>query len=445
MPAPPLVVQTTYAELVERCAGAAFTDAFADEGAFISKTIKERRYWYFQTGAGAERMQRYVGPETPELSERIKQHRRARNDERERRALVGTMVRSFGLPRPLPQIGNIIEALAKAGVFRLRGVLVGTAAYQTYLAMLGVKFPSSLLQTADVDIAQFSDVSVAVKDNTPPMLDVLRLVDETFRTVPNVSDGRHATSYASKNVRVDFLTPAKGSDRPQLLPALGTDAQPLPFLDFLIHEPESAVVLHGSGIYVQVPAPQRYAVHKLIVARRRAEGSAKRDKDIRQAEALLQALVNIRPFELKEAWREAYRRGPRWRQFLTEGLSQIDPQVRDRSLKVINELRSLIPELDLTFNNSAARYDFERDVVTFIGGASADVVACGVSGEALDDHFGAHGRSQEARIESFLKNRSKIESMARAKYLLWPIDEPSDVLIKTADVPKLAQKMGAGD
>src|SRR6266849_1581842 len=128
MPAPTLVVQTTYAELLERCATTAFGEAFPENGVFTSKTIKGRRYWYFQMPSGEGRVQRYVGPETPELVERISHHKEARDDERERRALVSTLVRSFGLPRPVPEIGNIIAALAKAGIFRLRGVLVGTVA-----------------------------------------------------------------------------------------------------------------------------------------------------------------------------------------------------------------------------------------------------------------------------------------------------------------------------
>src|SRR5258708_5002213 len=88
MSAPPLVAQTTYAELLERCANAAFNEAFAEEGAFTPKTIKGRRYWYFQAGSGSTRAQRYVGPETPELLERIAPHREVRDDERERRALA---------------------------------------------------------------------------------------------------------------------------------------------------------------------------------------------------------------------------------------------------------------------------------------------------------------------------------------------------------------------
>jgi len=437
-------MQTTYAELLERSTNAAFDEAFAEEGAFISKIIKGRRYWYFQAGTGDTRRQRYVGADTPALLERIAQHREARSDERERRALVSTLVRSFNLPRPIPEIGNIIAALAKAGVFRLRGVLVGTVAYQTYSAMLGVRLATAPLETGDIDIAQFRNVSVAVGDSTPPMLEILREVDKTFRAVPDTVDGRRVTSYAAKGgLRVDFLTPNEGeeTEQPQSLPALQTDAQPLRFLDFLIHEPEPAVILHNAGILVQVPAPARYAVHKLIVSRRRREGLAKRDKDGQQASVLLEVLAEKRPHELKLTWEEAYERGSSWRKLLAQGLSATSGRARDLTLKTIGISRSIVPGLDLTFANPPVRYDFSRDVAIFEGNALGSTVSCMISREALDDHFGTDGLDQKQRVESVLRNRSKIELMARTKYLRWPIEEPETVLLKTMDVPKLLKEI----
>jgi hypothetical protein len=444
MAVPPLIAQTTYAELLERCANAAFNDAFTEDGAFTSKTLKGRKYWYFQTGTGAARTQRYVGPETPELLDRIAHHKETRDDERERRALVSTLVRSFGLPRPIPEIGDVIAALAKAGVFRLRGVLVGTVAYQTYAAMLGVRLSAAPLQTGDIDIAQFKNVSVAIGDSTPPVLDILKEVDKTFRAIPHVVDGRRVTSYTAKGgLRVDFLTPNEGQEtgKPQALPALQTDAQPLRFLDFLIHAPEPAVILHGAGIHVHVPAPARYAVHKLIVSRRRPEGLAKRDKDLQQADALFEVLGQKRPSELKLAWQEAYERGPSWRELLNQGLAAVSGTGRDWLLKAIDGRRSAIADIDLTFNNPPPRYDFSRDVVTFVGQALGSSVSCEISREALDDHFGTDGLDQKGRVEAFLKNRSKIELMARTKYLSWPIEVAGTVLIKTMDVPMLLQEI----
>jgi hypothetical protein len=166
---------------------------------------------------------------------------------------------------------------------------------------------------------------------------------------------------------------------------------------------------------------------------------AKRDKDLQQAEALLEALAEKRSHDLKLAWQEAYERGPTWRQLLAEGLSQIRASVREFTLKAVDARRSIIPGLDLNFNNPPARYDFSRDIVLFAGDGLGGPVECAVSRETLDDHFGADGLGQEGRVECFLKNRSKIERMARTKYLSWPIEEPNAVLIRSVDAQKLME------
>jgi hypothetical protein len=441
MPPPPLVMQTNYAELLERCASTAFSASFPQDGAFIKKTVKGRQYWYFQTSTENGRAQEYVGPETLALLTRIAHHKEARDDIRERRALVAALVRAFRLPRPKPEIGNVLEALATAGVFRLRGVLVGTVAYQTYPAMLGVTLPNLSLQTDDIDIAQFEDVSVAVDDQTSSMIDILKKADETFRPLPTIHKG-HVTSYvATSGLRVEFLTPNRGPDTdvPRSLPALQTDAQPLRFLDFLIYEPDQAVILHGAGILVLVPSPQRYAVHKLIISRRRSGGNIKRDKDMHQAQALLGILGQKRPYELGEVWNEAFNRGQTWQKNLTEGMTQIDSSVRDLTLKVANRTREILPGIDLTFDDRPATSDFIRGVV-FHGKSLGDSVECRISREALDDNFEPHHSDTEGRLNKFREQRVAIEAMARKKYLSWPIEEPNVLLIKSTDVPKLLNK-----
>lgn len=339
MTAPSLQVQTIYAELLERTAAGAFAEAFPEEGNFVRKTLKGRSYWYFQATTPDGRVQRYVGPETPELLERISRHKNLRNDVRERRTLVSTLVRSLGIPPPLAEIGDIVQALAGAGVFRLRGVLVGTVAYQIYPAMLGARLSGVAFRTDDVDIAQFREVSVAVGDATPPILDVLRSIDKTFRPIPHMSDGRKVTRYQGRGqLRVDFLTPNRGKDSstPRTLPALRTNAEPLRFLDFLIRDAEPAVVLHGAGIYVSVPPPQHYAVHKLIVARRRAAGSAKQEKDLKQAESLIEVLAEKRPYDLRDAWNEAQGRGAAWRKLLTEASALLPERTQQHIARAIS-------------------------------------------------------------------------------------------------------------
>ena len=131
MPMPALLIQTQYAELLERVEAAAFEQAFPEPGNFLVKHVDARRYWYFQAPrvAGQPRPQRYVGPETAELLVRIEAHRRQLQDRKERRALVAALVRSGRMPQPLPRMGKVVEALARAGLFRLRAVLVGTRSF----------------------------------------------------------------------------------------------------------------------------------------------------------------------------------------------------------------------------------------------------------------------------------------------------------------------------
>jgi hypothetical protein len=135
--------------------------------------------------------------------------------------------------------------------------------------------------------------------------------------------------------RVELLTSNRGSedyqDQPATMPALGgAAADPMRFLDFLLREPVRAILLHKSGISVIVPDPARYAVHKLIVATRRQNddnGLQKSEKDIRQAELLIEALGDTRrASDVALAWVEAYRRGYQWQTAMAAGVRMMSPQ-----------------------------------------------------------------------------------------------------------------------
>jgi hypothetical protein len=341
VPTPVLLIQTQYAELLERVESAAFEEAFPEPGNFLSKQVTGRTYWYFQAPrvAGQPRPQRYVGPENPELLSRIEVHRRQVQDHKERRALVTTLVRSGRMPQPLPRMGQVVESLARAGLFRLRAVLVGTMAYQCYPAMLGLRLKQAQLTTSDVDIAQFLSISVAVGDRMADPLTVLRAVDPTFGPAPSLNDREPPCSYLAANaLKVEFLTPNRGADTDSSthLPALQTQAQPLRFLDFLIYEATPAVLLHGEGVLVNVPRPERFAVHKLILAPRRTVAEAKSAKDLRQAAELLAWLVEFRPHDLRDAWQGARDRGPSWRDLLTAGFAQVPEVIQASVRKVVD-------------------------------------------------------------------------------------------------------------
>lgn len=322
-----------YAELAQRSFDASFDTAFPLSGRFLKIPVDGRDYWYFHD-AQAQPARRYVGPVADqELTARVSAFKRVKDDIRGRRKLVSTLTREAGLPAAERMTGDVVEALERAGIFRLRGVLVGTVAFQTYSAHLGVRLAGAAMQTGDADFAQFHSISAAIGDAMPPILEVLRTVEPSFRPIPHAADGTRSTRYVDdRNYNVEFLTPNRGSDenadKPVQMPALGgTAAQPLRFLDFLIHEPIRAVMLHKAGVPVLVPAPERYAIHKLIVASRRrgdANGTGKREKDVHQARLLIEALALTRQqAALGEAFAEAWQRGPHWREAILRGMGQL--------------------------------------------------------------------------------------------------------------------------
>jgi hypothetical protein len=444
----PLAVQTTYAELLDLCALDQFDTAFPPNGSFVPVTVKGRRYWYYQYGAAdatGRQPRKYVGPDNEETARLVAQHGATKSSYRRRRSHVAAL-RRYGLRAPPDKTGKILRGLAAAGVFRLRACVIGTIAYQTYGGILGVKLPDSTMQTADLDLAQSSAISVAVAQDgqTPAFLDILGEIEPSFRAVPNLHDPNTAATYVDgRDYRVELLTDNRGpeSDRPTHLPALRTHAQPLGFLDYLLAETIQAVVLWDGGILVNVPQPERYAVHKLIVAERRAANTAKRDKDLRQASSLFDALSEHRRHEIAAAWHEAYERGPQWRKHLRDALSRLDPLGRDRLLYAIGQARSIISGLDIEFRDAPPRFDFSRDVVQAAGMVGGHPKDYAISRAALDDWFGAEGSAPTAHIDAFRKHGPEIEALAREVFLNEPVPADGVILIKTADIPRLRTRI----
>jgi hypothetical protein len=332
-----ITYQTLYSELGQRCLDESFTSEYSSDGRFVPVEVKSKKYWYFDTpkaeGAGQDR--RYVGPvDDPEITKRVEAFKDLKADLRGRRRLVSTLTREAYLPRPLLMAGQVVEELAKAGFFRLRGVLVGTVAYQCYSAVLGRRLDAVAMQTGDADFAQFHEISVAIKDSMPPILGVLRQIDPTFREVPSQSDGRVSTQFISRDkFKVEFLTPNQWSsgqdDKPVPMPALGGAAAfPLRFLDYLIYQPIRAVLLHNAGVPVLIPSPERYAIHKFIVGSRRKENrdaTAKSAKDRLQAKSIIETMIaNRQHADLSSAFMEAWDRGDHWRAAIRQSIATYD-------------------------------------------------------------------------------------------------------------------------
>lgn len=338
-------VQTLYAELVQRAWETHLGEVLAAEGTVIARRIKGRRYWYLKPSDGSAH--RYLGPDSPGVQEAVAHRRETAAAARGMRILVKSIL-GGGAPRLAASAGRALAALARAGTFRLRGVMVGTTAYQVYGPMLGVRLPAAAAVTRDLDIAQFQSISVAVEDRTDlPLLQALRSIEPEFREQPQRGRGL-STAYVngSGDFRVEILCPNRGPDRsaPMDLPALGAAGTPLRFLDYLIRGEVKAVALWGNGIPVNVPAPERYAVHKLLFGvERSGRAPQKAAKDIRQAAALLAALQAERPDDLADAFGDCMERGAGWRSRLARGLARVPAELVERLRRDVEPLRALKP------------------------------------------------------------------------------------------------------
>lgn len=297
-------------------------------------SVEERRrngrtYLYEKFRLGNAMKSRYLGEGTAELRARLARASDLKAEAQERRkrmSQLASILRAEGFTRTDRETGSMLWAFARAGVFRLGGTLVGTSAYAHYQGELGVRFDTEeLAQTGDVDFASFERLSVALEDRVEEDPSKI-LAAMKFAPVPDIQDNlvwrwRQSNSEAL----VEFLTPAFGEERVKPLPALGVRARALNYLNFLIAEPIHAIALYRHGVLVQIPRPERYAIHKLIVADRRLGGPDrfKARKDRAQAEFLISILAEDRPDELREAFEDAQSRGPRWRKRLDASLARM--------------------------------------------------------------------------------------------------------------------------
>lgn len=327
-------LQGAFSDLNQRTHDTEFLRDFPPNGSFVKEKRDGKDYWYYRSydRLTGKRSAKYAGPDSnEEVRNRVEKFQAIKADYQSRADLVGALV-NIGFPAVDFFTGRIVEELGKAGFFRLRGVLVGTVAFNTFPGLVGA-LPGRTFQTGDVDFAQDHGISMSIGESMDPVLDVLQSVDQSFRPVPTLKDAFRASQFLNdRGYKVEFLVPNRGSDenagRLTPMPALGgAAAQPLRYLDFLIQKTTRSTLMHGAGVGVVVPHPARYAVHKLIVAVERLDEN-KAGKDLAQAAFLVEALAQSGPDRLAEAWTDAWQRGPSWRQRLSVGLERLDEQSR---------------------------------------------------------------------------------------------------------------------
>lgn len=330
-----LTARTLYAELRELALAIGMTEYLGDTpGTVVGKVLKGSPYLYYQYRDLAGRTQQtYLGPDNAETGALVGRLLSRKTDREQDLQHLDQLRAAFisaggGIMEHAPL--RVLQAFAHAGVLQPgigQAMLVGTHAFQVLGNLLGVRW-SSQMQTQDIDLAAETDIDLAIHNPTAPVPDVLARLDMGFIPVPTLDPRSPSTSFRvrGQEMRVDLLTPLTGKpvNKPLFVPAFQSVAQPLRFLDYLLVSPVPAVVTGRRSLaLVNVPAPERFALHKLLVSESRSAAFAtKAEKDRIQAMQMLEALIENAPDELGAAKADLVSRGKGWRDKLTKALSK---------------------------------------------------------------------------------------------------------------------------
>ena len=200
----PRIDQLAFADLVDKCHDADFAADFPANGTLLQQQRAGRSYWYYRgyapalDGGAPTRSLKYAGPAgDPDIERRVAAFGSIKADHRARRDLASRLRRA-GLPAPLPFDGAVVAALARTGMFRLRAILVGSTAYQSYGGLLGVKLVAAHYATEDVDVAQDFGVSLALDDQAAPVSEaVARRRPQFCRDRKMERSGRRSPDFAT--------------------------------------------------------------------------------------------------------------------------------------------------------------------------------------------------------------------------------------------------------
>jgi hypothetical protein len=196
-----------------------------------------------------------------------------------------------------------LAALHNRGLFEAGAILVGSHAYGALLNQLGAR--AALYATQDVDIARSAELAFP---DTPEksFLEIIRESGIAFAEIPQLNKRKPSTSFKEAGnsfFQVDLLVPSPTEDIGTVaVPELKAHATALPYLKYLLAESQESMILAREGCCMaRLPAPERFAVHKLVVSQLRKQRGEKSMKDVSQASVLFAILAERHPGALELA------------------------------------------------------------------------------------------------------------------------------------------------
>ena len=203
---------------------------------------------------------------------------------------------------------EVLRRMKKEGILD-KVMLVGSwciPLYENYFEKKGILPP---LRTRDIEF--LFPVPLKLKRR----IDLFELLKDLGFVIDFKGDQGYIT-FQHPDLILEFLVPARGREtsKPFSIDQLGINAQALRFMDALARE---SIQVLFDDIKVTIPHPADFALHKLLIAKRRKQ-KGKAEKDRVQAIALLRALND---FNKTEAVRTAYHAMPKgWRKNIKQEL-----------------------------------------------------------------------------------------------------------------------------
>ncbi len=295
-------------------------------GGFARKLVNGRPYWYYQAKSpdGAP-IQTYLGPDDAPTRALIDSHKNGAHEEAAKALLRLTRAAvEMGCSQVPIKHGRVINRLSDHGFFRAGDMLVGTHAFMAYQNLLGVTWQGSAM-TLDLDSTHAGrNISIALR----PGIKV-----DTRKAIESLEMGfipiQSQTTYKKADepdFDIDFLTSVgRTGDAPVHIASMNVTLQPLKFMELSLEDPLTTTLLWRNGpVVVNLPRPQRYAVHKLLVYGERPQNMRKKaSKDLAQAAALLDCLLEMDSDLIHDVWRQTLSRGKGWHSRLDQGLKAL--------------------------------------------------------------------------------------------------------------------------
>lgn len=181
-------------------------------------------------------------------------------------------------------------------------IIVGTNALYSYESAAGAYFENKLLSTGDIDILWDirSKLTLAIDENSNPydFIDVLRKVDKSFEIY-----GKQTFRVANNDGYMVDLLKAMPSrviikERDRIGGPNDLIAVEVKNLSWLLSSPKfDQVVIGLDGIPARIvtPDPRAFALHKFWVGNQKDRDPKKKDRDIAQAIAVTQLILDHLP------------------------------------------------------------------------------------------------------------------------------------------------------